>query len=210
MHLICNVIGVTWAMEMGKHWSSSGRAWHLWFLGIDFKCGWVISPRLLTGDDACSWLPILDFAEWLSGWLGGLLSNTQQGFFKWYFHTRGIATTQNGLWSWLVQKNYWMSVSGSVLRPGATAMNWTELVLCSLGGGVGRWTANMEAKINKDKQIRLERGVDAGRPSRGFWCSPDLSNAVWSEVKPGEMGSSSIVWRRIRTCQVLPLLWFGV
>ena len=132
MHLICNIIGVMWALEMGKHWPSSGRAWHLWFLGIDFRGGWVMSPRLLTGD-AGSWLPVLDFVEWLSGWLGGLLSNTQQGFFKWYFHTRGIVTTQNGLWSWPVQKNYWMSLLGSVLRPGASGMNWTEPVLCSLG-----------------------------------------------------------------------------
>ena len=72
MHLICNIIGVMWALEMGKHWPSSGRAWHLWFLGIDFRGGWVMSPRLLTGD-AGSWLPVLDFVEWLSGWLGGLL-----------------------------------------------------------------------------------------------------------------------------------------
>ena len=72
---------------------------------------------------------------------------------------------------------------------------------------MGRWIANVEAKINKDKQIRLEREVEGGRPSRpalsGKWpglfqCQlpthHELPRLAAERASPPAFGHYTLVW----------------
>lgn len=47
-----------------------------------------------------------------------------------------------------------MRVSGSVLRPGATGMNWTEPVLCSLGVDSLEGGGQMDSKRGSQNKQR--------------------------------------------------------